>query len=51
MLKEKNFICDSCSTEFTILTNSNEPVEVCPFCGEYLEAEDDDLDDLDFDEE
>lgn len=37
--KEYEFICASCTAEFTILTTEEAIPETCPFCGDDLENE------------
>ncbi len=39
MEKEWHYECSHCGTAFTIITNSNEKPEVCPFCGNDLDNE------------
>ena len=47
MEKVTSIVCDGCETEFTIAAESEVPVQFCPFCGEYIdEDEDEDLDDF-----
>lgn len=37
MDKEYTYNCDNCGAEFTIITNSGEVPETCPFCGADLD--------------
>lgn len=47
--------CQSCWAEFKVVSDTDEPLGFCPFCGEVVEAEDDDEEefeeDLDYDED
>jgi rRNA maturation endonuclease Nob1 len=47
---EPKFVCYSCDAEFDILSELDEPVEYCPFCGDMI-LEDDDDDDEDEEDE
>lgn len=43
-MKRDWIICDSCETEFKIMTDSLEPTCYCPFCGSEIEEESDEDD-------
>jgi Zinc ribbon domain. len=38
-LKEYSYNCNGCGNSYTIITDSEEAPEVCPFCGEDLDNE------------
>jgi rRNA maturation endonuclease Nob1 len=47
----KWFDCQSCGTEFRVVSDSTSTIEFCPFCGDSMEIETDDEDeDYDFDD-
>jgi rRNA maturation endonuclease Nob1 len=33
-----NILCDGCDKEYSIVTQDIEGLELCPFCGHYLES-------------
>ena len=33
--------CEHCEEEFRVITESNLPIECCPFCGSQIEHEED----------
>jgi predicted nucleic acid-binding Zn ribbon protein len=39
--------CDSCAAEFRVVSDTDEPVSYCPYCGAVVESteEDDDFED------
>lgn len=47
----KWYNCNSCSTEFRVVSDTDEHIDFCPYCGSTIEQETDDEDlDLDLDE-
>ena len=40
--------CSSCDAEFRVVSDSTQPIEFCPFCGDSVELEDED-DEEDYD--
>lgn len=42
--------CQSCATEFRVVSDSTQPIEFCPFCGDPIELENDDEDYYEYDE-
>jgi rRNA maturation endonuclease Nob1 len=42
--------CQSCGTEYRVVSDCTQPVEFCPYCGDPTEAEDDEDEDYDFDD-
>jgi Zn-finger nucleic acid-binding protein len=36
----KWYDCGSCLSEFRVVSESDEPIEYCPFCGSVIEDED-----------
>lgn len=47
--------CESCWTEFRVVSDSDEVVGFCPYCGSEIECQDDDdeefEEDLDYDDD
>ena len=41
--------CESCGTEFRVVSDSDETIEYCPYCGAGLDIEDNDEEDEDYD--
>lgn len=48
MSKKYDIVCEECDANFDVLSDLNERVDYCPFCGEFLPHE---PDGLDFEEE
>lgn len=46
MEKTHEIVCEECETELTVVSDSTVPVQFCPFCGEYID-EDEEVDDED----
>lgn len=47
----KWYTCNSCETEFRVVSDSHEHIDFCPFCGSVIEPEEDELEpDDDFEE-
>ena len=50
--ERKEYLCGYCENSFEIVSESEEEIDFCPFCGEYLpEEEEEELEDLDFEED
>ena len=47
----KQFTCESCDEEFEISWNDEHVAKYCPFCGDFLNEEEDDEDDDEDDED
>ena len=43
--------CQGCWAEFKVISDSDEPVAFCPYCGDELVLEDEEDEDDDFEEE
>ena len=52
-MEEADYLCEECGAEFTILSELEDPVQFCPFCGSELEYDEDDeyQQELDYDDE
>lgn len=37
--------CGACDAEFKVVSTSDEPVQWCPYCGTYIENDEDEADD------
>lgn len=44
-------VCKYCENSFEIVSESEEEVEFCPFCGEFLIEEEEELQPLDFEDD
>ena len=42
-----NILCDGCDKEYSIITEDTTGLELCPFCGHYLESVNEDEEDDD----
>lgn len=42
--------CQSCATEFRVVSDSTQTIEFCPYCGDPIEVENDDDEDYEYDE-
>lgn len=52
-MRDTEYSCSYCENEFTVLSEAEDTVEFCPFCGEDLLPDDDDdtYPELDFNDE
>lgn len=50
MEKTHLIVCEECETESTVVSESHDPIQFCPFCGEYID-EDDHEEEEDWEEE
>ena len=51
MEKTHVIVCEECETDTTVISESDRPVQFCPFCGEYIDEDDDGYDEDDWEEE
>ena len=45
----KWYDCGSCLSEFRVVSESDEPIEYCPFCGSVIEDKEEDEDEEGYD--
>jgi hypothetical protein len=50
-MNEEDLVCEVCDSEFTVKHYEDDEVLFCPFCGESLFSNDDQVDPKDFDDE
>jgi uncharacterized paraquat-inducible protein A len=50
-MEEEDFVCEVCDSEFTVKHYEEDEVAFCPFCGETLFKDDDDVDSDDWEDE
>lgn len=48
-MEDVDFLCEECGAEFTLLSEIDDPVQFCPYCGNELDYDEDD--DEEFEEE
>jgi rRNA maturation endonuclease Nob1 len=42
--------CQSCGTEYRVVSDSTSAIEFCPYCGDPMDIEDEEDEDYDFDD-